>query len=290
MKKVLSFSLCLWIVLGASPAVAQDNQGDDKEIVILTGRVDVAEGQTVGDVVIFNGPVNVAGTVEGGVVAFNGRVSVSGTVEGDVVAFNGRIVVEDGALIEGDIRSRHDARVSEGAEVRGDESGLDYRFADRAIGAARIAVWVGVTISALLLAFLFVLLFPAAADAVAGAGVSRTGASIGWGLALFFCIPLIAILLLITVLALPLGIAVLLAIVPLFALGYVATAYALGRRLVGSPRSRALAALAGVAILRGLGLIPFLGGLLWFVATAFGLGLLFVAALASRSRAEPAGP
>lgn len=38
-----------------------------------------------------------------------------------------------------------------------------------------------------------------------------------------------------------------------------------------------LAFIAGLAILRVIALVPFLGGVVWFLATVFGLGVLFVA-------------
>jgi hypothetical protein len=48
----------------------------------------------------------------------------------------------------------------------------------------------------------------------------------------------------------------------------------LGRALVGPPGRRAVAFLAGWAILRAAALIPFLGALVFAVAAMFGLGAL----------------
>jgi hypothetical protein len=281
-RRLLVLVSCVWLISGASPALAQNGGGGENELVVLTGRVQVSEDETVGGVVIFDGPARVDGVVEGDVVAFNGRITVTGTVEGDVVAFNGRAVVEQGAQIGGDVESRTRALVSPGADVQGEVGGLDFRFVDDAIAAARFGVWLAISVSALLLALVFVLLFPRGADSVALAGVSRTGASIGWGVALFFGIPIVSVLLLVTLVGIPLGIGLLLAIAPLYSLGYTIAAYFLGRRIVGPPRSRVLAALAGVAILRAVALVPILGGLTWFVATVFGLGLLAVAARGRR--------
>lgn len=70
----------------------------------------------------------------------------------------------------------------------------------------------------------------------------------------------------------------LVSLVPLYAIDYVAAAYWLGRRIIVARRSRALAAIVGVAILRVVALVPVLGGLTWFAATLFGLGLLVLAA------------
>jgi hypothetical protein len=276
----------LWALSSASPALAQDNAASRDDLVVLTGRADISEGETVGDVVIFDGPVNIAGTVDGDVVAFNGRVTVTGTVRGDVASFNGRVIAEDGAQITGDVRSRPEAQISSGAEVGGTVGGVDFERVDDALAAARFGVWFAISISALILVFLFVWLFPRGADATALAGRSRTGAAVGWGLLLFFGLPIISVLLLVTVVGIPLGLVLLLALAPIYVLAYTVAAYFLGRRIIGPPRSRFLAALVGIIVLRILALIPFVGGLTWFAATVFGLGLLLVAARA-RKEAEP---
>jgi hypothetical protein len=118
------------------------------------------------------------------------------------------------------------------------------------------------------------------------------GASFGFGAAIFFLLPIAAVLLLVVVVAIPLGVFLLLALALLYTLGYVAGAHVLGRRLVNPPGSRFVAFLVGWLILRGIGLIPFLGGLVWVLASIAGLGALVIAARGSRPAAVqpvPAG-
>jgi hypothetical protein len=90
---------------------------------------------------------------------------------------------------------------------------------------------------------------------------------------------------LVIIVALPLGLFMLLALGLLYTVGYVAGVHAIGRLLVKAPTSRFLAFLAGWAILRAIGLIPVLGGLVWVLASIFGLGVLWVAG--RRAAAEP---
>jgi hypothetical protein len=113
----------------------------------------------------------------------------------------------------------------------------------------------------------------------------RTGASIGFGALVFFLLPIVAVLMLVIVVALPLGLFMLLALALLYTIGYVAGAHAIGRLVVKAPTSRFLAFLAGWAILRVIGLVPALGGLVWVLASIFGLGVLWVAS--RRTAAEP---
>jgi Polymer-forming cytoskeletal len=272
----------LGVLSYASPALAQDDAPSGDDVVVLTGGADIAEDETVGDVVIFDGDVRVDGTVDGDVVAFNGRVTVAGIVQGDVISFNGRVVAEAGSQIDGDVESRPEARIDPDADVAGDVGGFKFTRFDDAIAATRFALWIALSVSALLLGLAFVWLFPRAADRIVVAGESRTGAAIGWGLLLFFGLPILSILLLVTVVGIPLGIVLMLIIVPLYSLGYVASALFVGRKLIRPPRARALGVLVGIVILRVLALIPFLGGLTWFVATVYGLGMLAVAARTGR--------
>jgi len=116
----------------------------------------------------------------------------------------------------------------------------------------------------------------------------RAGPAIGWGLGLFFGLPVVAIVLVITLVGIPLGLAVLLALLPLSALGYTTSAWLLGRGAVRPPQGRMRAFLVGWGILRVVALVPWLNWLTWFAATAFGLGVLTVAIWRARGTAPAA--
>jgi cytoskeletal protein CcmA (bactofilin family) len=261
-----------------SPAVAQE-PADTNDLVVMTGRAEVREGETFDNVVIFDGPVTVEGTVRQAVVAFNGSVDVSGTVEEDVVAFNGPITIRSGATVGGDVVGRTAPVVEEGATVEGEirRNPFDL-FRDPFPFVARFLAWVAVTVSMLILGLLLLLLAPRGADAVADAWRTGTGASIGWGLIFLIGLPIAAVLLLITLVGIPLGFGVLFALGLIYAIGYVAGAWVLGRLLLKPPRSRMVAFLAGLGILRLVALVPILAGVVGFVATVVGLGALMVAA------------
>jgi len=122
---------------------------------------------------------------------------------------------------------------------------------------------------------------PRAADAVARTAKAKPLASAGVGLLAFFLIPIIAIAAFFTVVGIPLGLVLLLLVLPLYAISYVTAAFALGRRIIKG--SRILAFLVGLVILGLLTLIPIAGGLIGFLAVVFGLGLLLMTLLRARS-------
>jgi hypothetical protein len=95
-------------------------------------------------------------------------------------------------------------------------------------------------------------------------------------------LPIAAVIAAITLVGLPLAFAIGLSLLPLGAVAYLASAYALGRRLLKPPRQRLLALLAGLAILRVAALVPFLGALVGLAALVFGLGLIGAAIGAAR--------
>jgi hypothetical protein len=282
------FVLGALIATPASALVGKDELTDLDQIV-MNGRLVIAEGDTVDTAVLFHGSATIAGTVTGSVVVFDGTTEISGHVQEDVFVFNGDVTVRSGATIDGDLVTGKTPTVEAGATVRGQQQRVSTRFDAGAIGfASRMAWWIGYSISTLVLGLLLLLFAPGLDDAIVRTVRERRGASIGFGVLAFFLLPIVAVLFLVTVVAIPLGLFMLLAFGLLYTVGYVAGAHAIGRLLVKAPTSRFLAFLAGWAILRVVGLVPVLGGLAWILAAIFGLGVLWVAS--RRGVAEPAGP
>ena len=273
-----------------APAGTQPGDRDDSQVVV-TGRVVVGEQETVGTVVILNGDARVNGSVDGSVFALNGDVIVRGSVSDDVTALNGRVIADGGARIGGDVTSRERARISPGATVDGDVKSVSRRFALGQIGlVALLVIWVAVGLSTLVFGLLLLLIAPRAADAFADAGRTAIGASIGLGIAAAVGVPLIGLILLASVIGLPLGAVVLLTLGFLYMLGYVASAYFLGRLILGPARNRFVAYLVGWAILTVAGIIPVVNGIVLVAATVYGLGMIVVATFRARSGPRERAP
>ena len=275
------------ILLAASPAWAQDTHADD--FVVLTGGAVVGADKTVGSLVVFDGNVRIEGTVEESAVAFNGDVTIVGTVEEDLVVFNGDVRLLEGAEVQGDVVSIRSPEVDDGATIGGSTErpqkhfNFDWRFGF----AARFAWWLAISISTLVFGFILGGLAPGAVERMAAVGAEKKLAAFGFGATLFLGIPIVAVIALATVVGIPFGIGTLLVIAPLYTLGYVATGWVIGRQL-SKTGSRPAAYLIGWAVLRGLALIPVVGGIVWFLATCVGLGVLLLATIeASRPAPTP---
>ena len=291
MRRVVMVGLFTFVLLGlATPAWAQDGRGDD-EFVVLSGRADVPEGEEVGDLVVFHGSSAVDGTVNGSLVAFDAPVTISGEVDGDVVVFNGRVELRDGANVTGDVVSQSDPVVDSGAEIGGETQRIQTNVDWDGFGwVGRLAWWLAVSVSTLVVGLVLLWLVGRGAPGIVEAGRTGIGPSIGWGLLAFFGLPILGIIALVTLVGIPLGLGVLAALGLIYALGYSAAAWIVGRRIVREPTAWILAFLAGWGILRVLALIPVLGGLVGFAAVVFGLGALMVVIWRARtaSRAAPA--
>ena len=291
MRKSMVLAVFLVLMLGlAAPAWAQAGS-EPEEFVVLSGRADVPEGQTVGDLVVFHGSATVDGTVEGSLTAFDAPVTISGRVNGDVVVFNGRVELQSGANVTGDVVSQQAPVVASGATIGGTTKRLQTNTNWEGFGwAGKLAWWLAVSVSTLVVGLVLVWLVGRGAARILEAGRTRIGPSIGLGLLLFFGLPLLAVIALVTVVGIPLGLGLLAALLLIYALGYSASGWILGRSILRGPTSWFLAFLVGWAILRVAALIPILGGLVWFAAVVFGLGALALAIWRARSASQATAP
>jgi hypothetical protein len=284
---VAAFTVALMLGL-AGPASAATRVGRDARVV-LTGGLTLDADEHSDTIVVFNGPVVIDGTVDGAVVVFNGEVSVSGHIRDDLVVLNGSVTVNDGATIGGNLASNEVPSIAAGATVGGEVRRIQGKVTFGFLG--RFFVWLAYSVSVFALGLLLLLLAPRGMERAAGVARKRTGASIGWGFLLFLGLPVAGVLALITVVGIPLGLAILLGLFLLYAVGYTTSAWILGRLILKPPTGRVLAFLVGWLILRAAGLIPVAGGVLWFLAAVFGLGVLIVTAWRSRSAPDlPAAP
>ena len=269
----------------ASPAAPV---GGAQEQVVISGTVTVPKGTVVGEIVVFHGRANILGSVSGDVVVVDGPINVAGGyITGSVVALNGPIRITGVSLIGGDVLGGEKVGVEAGAKVGGQiRQNVGFTL-QGPLGALGILVGgAAIAVSVLLLGLLLLLLAPRGADRVATAVRTAPLASFGWGLLLAIGLPLVCVALMVSIVGLPLGLTLLLALSLLFLAGLAWSAWVLGRLLVKPPRSRWLAFIAGWAIVALLGLVPFLNLAVWGLASVLGIGAALVAIWRARGSAR----
>jgi len=275
-------------VPASAVAAGAGGHGSDA-IVVISGDVTVAEGETVDGVYVISGDVAIAGRVAGDVVVFSGDVVVSGTIEGDLFTAAGSARLLPSAEVTGDVNYADEhPDVSNAARVHGDVSKKGVPDLGGFIVLGGFVFWLAISVSMALLGLLGLLVAPRAAVAIQSRSRERIGPTIAIGIAVAIALPVGAVLAAVTVLGLPLAILVLFALLPLAAVAYVSAAWVLGCRVMKVPRDRFLSFLVGIAILRAAALVPFLGALVGLAAVVFGLGLIGAAIGAARAGAGPA--
>jgi len=281
----LLFAVLVLGVSAGSASAATDH-------VVITGGAVVRAGETAHSVVVLDGTVTIAGHVTGDVVSVSGPVRVTGRVDGDLIAVSDPAFLGPTARVGGDLRYGDERpALAQGATVGGEISKEDWADAASGWGWLSWLVWsLAVAVSTLIVGALLVWLAPGALAAAERAVRERPGATIGWGIAIVIGVPLLAILALVTLVGIPVGVALLLASIPVLLVAYATGAWLLGRRVLRN-RSPWLALLVGWAILSVLALIPVVGALVGLIATVVGLGALAVAMWrARRPGALTAGP
>ena len=269
----------------AQPSVSGPAAPAAEDQVVLSGTVTVPKGASVGEVVVFHGRVQVAGSVVGDIVVVSGSITVTGGyVTGSVIALHGPIRISAASQIGGDVLASQHVTVDPGVKVGGQvREHVGFTLVERlsAIGAVLGGLAVGVSV--LLLGLLLLWVAPRGTDAVARAATSAPFASAGWGVLLWIGAPIVCVAAMASVLALPLGFALLLALGLAFLLGLTWSTWTLGRAIVRE-RGRVLPFLAGWAIVAVIGSIPYVNVGVWVLASIFGLGAMTVAAWRARGR------
>jgi len=263
----------------------------ERNVRAAAGRLEIAREATVrGNVTIGGGEVEVDGAVTGYLQVAGGHVIVDAPVGGDVVATTGHLELGPHARIGGRVRyvSGNEIDIDGAAQVAHGVERLEFGGA----GAPREAVvqsrghrlgWAW-TAGLMLLAAVLVAAWPAFLARV-GRTVRR---EFGWcllvGLVALVAIPIVAVVLLATIVGIPLSLLALAAYAVLLLAGYVTTATAFGdwvlSRLradaLASPRWRVAAAALAMLAIGLLARIPYFGGLVVLVALLVGIGALLL--------------
>ena len=191
-------------IAGGTVEVTADVTGD---LIVAGGRVTIPSRAKIGgDLILAGGQVDVRGEIAGDITGYAGRLMIAGSVNGDVDVNVGSLEVRSTADINGDLtyRSSDDGDVSSGADIGGTVTRPSSNPWDSMLerggflGPLLRAVW------SLLVGAALILIAPRIANALA-ANAGRPFASAGVGVLTIWLIPVVAIILLVTLIGLPLG-------------------------------------------------------------------------------------
>jgi hypothetical protein len=161
--------------------------------------------------------------------------------------FNGRVELQSGANVTGDVVSQQALVVASGATVGGTSKRLQPNTNWEGFGwAGKLAWWLAVSVSTLVVGLVLLWLVGRGAARILEAGRTRIGPSIGLGLLLFFGLPVLAVIALVTVVGIPLGLGLLAALLLIYAWATAPPSGSLaGRSSADRPPGRWPSSLAG---------------------------------------------
>ncbi len=233
-----------------------------------------------------------AGVSHGRTEIYGDTVRVDGHVAGDLVVRARSVTIGKTAKIDGNVtfQSFNEPVIEQGAVISGRQTmTLPHPQISRLEAAQALFGLVLFSIAAGFMAGLVLLLVrrPFVERAVVALR-SRPGHSFGLGVLVFILVPLIAGLLMATVVGIPLALLVLLAFPLLWLVATVIAAVTMGDFLVNRvPRPRGFFGqlwqlIVGLVVLSVIGIIPYVGFVTWLAALLIGLGASWQASRVSR--------
>ncbi|HEX7126256.1 MAG TPA: hypothetical protein VF406_10880, partial [Thermodesulfobacteriota bacterium] len=271
------------------------------DLIAAGGRVTVTpETRVAGRSRVAGGEVDVGGRHGRGIEIYGGHVRLSGETPGNVEVVADVLEVLPGARVGGTLfhATRSEPRIDPAAELAAVEAmpPADWRVeamgrleAWRASGGEVLGIvgslsWLVFWLSLLVTGVVALAALPRGTLAAARTVTSDPGKSLGLGFVALVVAPMLALVLLLTVVGVWLGLAVL-ALYPIALLGGLVVGIAwlgdLVARAVSGPDPSRLTEVAGYAVAVLLaavaGLVPVLGGWVLFLAVVVGLGAIVVA-------------
>jgi cytoskeletal protein CcmA (bactofilin family) len=259
-----------------------------RSVRIAGGQVEIGpKAELGGNLSVAGGQVRIEGPVFGYVQAAGGNIVLDGPVGGDVWATGGRLTLGPNARIAGKLQyaSRGELQQDPAAIIKGGVEKFEYApgapRAHREPHRARFAGWIW-TAGLMVLAAVLVGAAPLFTTRVSDVLRRRPWFALLMGFIVLVCVPVAALILLVTVIGIPLALLVLLVYPIVLLVGYELTAIGLSdwvmqRFATASAQSsarRAVAAAAAVLLIALLARVPFIGGLVAFLALLIGVGAL----------------
>lgn len=255
---------------------------------IAAGRVEIEPGAALKDAAIAGGRVTVRGPVDGDLRVAGGRVTLDGPVSGNASVAAGTLELGPNARIEGSLKFRGEQLDRDpAAVVKGNvvHSARGSRSWEGRGGMGKAAGWAVWTLGLMVLAAIIAGALPGATRRMEDELRARPWLASLFGIVALICIPIAAVLVMITVIGIPVGLLALLGYVALLVIGYVTASVVLGGLLLGRFKSGAAtqtawrvgAAVAVMLVIAALGRVPFVGGLVAFTALVIGVGVIVAA-------------
>lgn len=263
MKRVLLVLVAALAALLPAAALADDQANDTDGLVLrVSGDYHLPAGETVESLIVIDGDAIIDGHVTDTLFVIGGDALIRGTVAGDTTVIRGTLEVTAAGVVDNVTLFRGTLVEHDGARITGDVDHTSAWFWPGGVFLGMIFL-VG-TFVAIMLGGLFFAAVGGRQLATAAVSMGQApGHTILWGLGLAIGMPLLAAILMVTLVGLPAGMAMLFMGIPFVGyLGYVVAGtwvgmLVLGRtRMAGEMRHPFAEVALGLLILQFVAIIP----------------------------------
>jgi hypothetical protein len=275
-------------------------RGEDR--IVHGGSLVIAENETVHDVTVFGGSLEIRGTVTGNMTVFGGSAHVKNGahVVGNATTVGGSIEVDDGAQVDGDVGvvgGSLDRR--KGAKVGGRvHKSDDIQIGSSSSGGRSILREVSDATTRTAMLFIFgAVLFALAGDrmnALRVEAASRPMRSFALGIVGALVFLMSTVLIAITIIGIPVAVVLLLGGIFAAYAGICAVLATLGKALIGHKSDNPhVHLLVGCLVFLVSGAIPFINGLVTLAVVLTGIGVVVAtraAGTVGKNGSTSAGP
>jgi hypothetical protein len=293
---LVATSVAILLTLLAPAALAAEPVTSTGSVAVsVNGALDVPAGSNLDVVVVVNGTATVNGNADT-VVVVDGTATISGSTVEHLVVVDGRADLLAGTTVTGTVTTvRGTVTQAEGSSITGRWTSPEGDLAAFALLMIPLllAFTVGLAIAAVAAA-LFVAAFGARQVRDVETLIStRPGHVLVAGIAGTIGLPIVAVMLILTVIGAPIGFAMLFGVLPVLAfLAWLVAAIWVGDWIVAQARGQRepgrpyRAAVIGVIVLAVASVLPFVSA----IATLFGMGGLLLGAWRVLRPEQPARP
>jgi hypothetical protein len=293
-RRIMLLLLTLTLALLPMVALAQTAGPTGDVVVRYNGPLSIGQGETVPNAWVFDNDATVDGTVRESLGVVNGNATITGRVDGSTTVINGRLNLQPGSHVQDVHLINSTLAQVPGATVSGSVQNQNGFLSVAARRTASFLFWLATTIAAIIAGLIFAAI---GARQLTGANrlmLEQPAGTVIAALIVSFGLPLLALFAFITLIGIPIGLALLFLLGALWFLGYLVSGTLLGVAIVTRVRPRTEpvnlypAVAVGVLPLELIGLIPFIGFLIMALAGFLGSGAL--ALLAWRAWRRPGAP
>lgn len=234
-----------------------------------------------GSIHVLSRDLEIRGFVGGDIKGANENTIISGTVKGNVFLHTSNISILPDAIIEGDLVYISETQQSiNPQQVKGRiehryPKGASKDFANQVqstIRTASVITRLGYLLSFLLAGIVLILLFKKPYERASLLIQERPWYSIGLGVSIIICVPIVAIILMITIIGIPFGVIALALYGILLYTAKIPVGIWLGSKIFRGEKRLIIWFIIGTLILEAVSLIPLIGWLASFVTLAIGTG------------------